>query len=725
MNRFVAFAAGLTLLGLCLLGPAPGLAQLEQLTEDEAILQAMLAQAEQKFTQGLGPESIVDVRKVINLAQQFATTRPLTQREKDVMLKAYLLRARAFFNLGQMGPAQDDLREALKLNPALEVNPDEVSQKIIDLLDVLRRQEIGTLYIDSEPGGAEVFLGGQRVGLTPLLPPAPVYKGVHELEVRLQGYDSYSERITILPDQQMQRNVALNRVTGDIIIYTQPSGAKVFLDDQLVGVTSGSPSPEERGKFGPEFDFSELSGPFTINYVKPGIHTLKIEKNCFETRVENLSVDTETREFSPFKLGISRATLLVDSPVDGAKVYLDDQFLGGTPVEQEAICTGTYLLRIEKTGVGQWFQPVTIIKDQKTEITAEPRPTLAYLGIAEHVDKSLRESVAKKLADQLKELRTLNLRFPDPNEVQEVLAAAGLSSLKDLASTNIPADRRDVLANQLRTLCERLQADLVMLGAFPEQRLQTTLNLHLYLGGHGYADTVPLEFQNPNDIKRFFGGLDYKPNLYKTWTGMLTVDLLTARGLGVTRVSEGGPAKSAGIQPGDTILAIEGEPIANNKSFLQAVGKTTPGKSFQLQADSGGSPRSVELRVDKTPVEIPKNNPDLVYNKILADLQLLAREAANDFEKNFAQLNQAIAYMHFKNWQSAVDTLGRTRFETKSGIGNGTVFYYLGEALSALDYKAEAISNYQKAISCESCTVGTNDGDLVARLAEKRLKDLQ
>jgi tetratricopeptide (TPR) repeat protein len=725
MNRFLASAACLSLLGLCLLWPGQSRAQLEQLTEDEAILQAMLAQAEQKFTSGLGPESIVDVRKVINLAQQFATQRPLTQREKDVLLKAYMLRARAFFNLGQMGPAQDDLREALKLNPAIEVNPDEVSQKIIDLLDVLRKQEVGTLYIDSEPGGAEVFLDGQRVGLSPLLPPAPVYKGVHELEVRLQGYDSYSERITILPDQQLQRNVSLNRVTGDIVIYSQPSGAKVFLDDQLVGVTSGSPSPEDRGKFGPEYDFSELSGPYTINYVKPGIHTLRIEKNCFETRVENLSVDTETREFPPFKLGVSRATLVVDSPVDGAKVYLDDQFLGGTPVEQDSICTGTYLLRVEKTGVGQWFQPVTIAKDQKTEIAAELRPTMAYLGIVEHVDKNLVESVSKKLVDNLKELHTLNLRFPDPNQVKDALGAAGIASLKDIASTNIPPDRRDVLANQLRTLCDKLQADMVMLGGFPEQRLQTTIDVYLYLGGHGYADTVPLEFQNPSEVKRFFAGLDYKPNLYESWTGMLTVDLLNAKGLGVIRVSEGGPAKSSGIAPGDTILSVDGEAIASNKTFLQVVDKTSPGKSFKLQAESGGNPRSLELKIDKTPVEIPKNNPDLEYNKILADLQLLSREATNDFEKNFAQLNMAIAFIHFKNFQGAIDMLGKTRFETNSGIGNGTVFYYLGEALSALDYKTEAISNFQKAMSCENCTVGSNDGDLVSRLAEKRLKDLQ
>jgi hypothetical protein len=54
-------------------------------------------------------------------------------------------------------------------------------------------------------------------------------------------------------------------------------------------------------------------------------------------------------------------------------------------------------------------------------------------------------------------------------------------------------------------------------------------------------------FQNPNDIKRFFAGLDYRPTLYKSWTGMLTVDLLHETGLGVVRVSEGGPAKTANI----------------------------------------------------------------------------------------------------------------------------------------------------------------------------------
>jgi tetratricopeptide (TPR) repeat protein len=462
-----------------------------------------------------------------------------------------------------------------------------------------------------------------------------------------------------------------------------------------------------------------------VQYVKPGIHTLRVEKNCYETAVENISVDTETREFPPFKLGPSRATLVVESPADGAKVYLDDQFLGGTPVEQDAVCTGTYLLRVEKTGVGQWFQPVTLAKDQKTEIVAELRPTVAFLGLAPYTDRNLVENVSKRLTDGLKEVRSVNLRFPEPEALQEALSAAGIASLADLASTSIPSDRRDILANQLRTLAEKLQSDLVLIGAFPEQRLQTTVNLFLYLGGHGYADVVPVEFQNPNDMKRFFTGLDYRPILYKSWTGMLTVDLLNDKGVGVIRVSEGGPAKSAGIVPGDLVLSVDGEAIASNKGFRQVIERTQPGKGLQLQAQSNGNPRTVELSIDKTPVEIPKNNPDLLYNKILADLQLVSREAANDFEKNFAQLNVAIAYMHFKNWQSAVDTLGKIRFESRSGIGSGTVYYYLGEALAALDYRAEAITNFQKALQHPASTVGTNDGDLVPTLAEKRLKDLQ
>jgi tetratricopeptide (TPR) repeat protein len=715
--------AALPLLALLFL-PAPGLGQLEQLTEDEAILQAMLAQAETKFNSGLGPESIVDVRKVIGMAQQFATARTLSEREKDVLLRAHLLQARALFNLGQIASAQENLREALRLNARFELNQEEVSPKVIDLLETLKKQEIGTLFVDSEPGGAEVFLDGERIGLTPLFA-TPAYKGVHELEVRVQGYESYSERITVLPDQQLQRNVVLSRVTGDVIVYSQPSGARVYIDGELAGVTSGSPSPEDLERFGPEYDFSELSGPLTISYVKPGVHTLKVEKNCFEARVENISVDTETREFPPFKLGPSRATLLVESPIDGAKVYLGDQFLGSAPVEQDAICTGEYLLRVEKDGVGRYFQNIRLAKDQRTAITAELRPTLAFVGLAPHPDNNLVQSVTQRLRDGLQEVATVNLRTPDADQVRAALAAAAVPSLADLARSNIPADRRDVVANQLRTICERLECDLLLLGAFPEQRLQNTVNLYLYLGGHGYADVVPLEFQSPSDLRRFFGGLGYRPSLSKSWMGMLTVDLLHSSGVGVVRVSEGGPARLAGIQPGDTLLSIDDEPIASNRAFRQKVEQSRPGTTFQLQAQSGGNPRAVEIRIDKTPVEIPKNNPDLLYNKILADLQLLGRQAQGDFDKNFAQLNMAVAYMHFKNWQSAVDTLGKIRFDTKSGITNGTVFYYLGEALSALDYRPEAISNYQKAKAFENATVGTNDGELVPLLADKKLKDLQ
>ncbi len=723
-RHFVAVKAALSIFAVaCFLSTVPGFAQLDELTEDEAILRGMLTRAELKFSGGLLHESLLDFRKVINLTQQFSTTRKLTPKEQEVLVRAFFLRGQVYVAIGEQLRAREDFAAALRLDSGMK--PDaSASPKIEALLEEVKKEELGTLFIDSEPSSAEVYLEEKRIGLTPLFA-VSAYKGVRDLEVRLQGYDTYSEKITILPDQQLQRNVALTRITGDIILYTQPSGARIYLDDKLIGTTSGSPSPEDCDRFGPAYDCGELSKALEINYVKPGIHTLRIEKPCYETRVENISVDAETREFEPFLLPDSRATLAVDSSVDGAKVYLGDEYLGTTPVELEGtVCSGNYRLLVKKTGVGSWFSEVSLIKGRKTEIFAALRPTLAFAGLVQHADRNLMASVAGRLRKGLSEVQTLNLLWPPAEDVQNALTAAGFSSLRDLAVGKIDANRSEILANQLETVCQKLDCDLLLFGIFPQQRLQTSIHLYLYLRGHGYPDVVPVEFQSSAKVAKFFKDLDHGLVLSKSWVGLLAVDRLYGQGCGVIRVSEGGPAKEAGIWAGNTILEVNDKPIPNNRSLRKLIAESEAGRSLTLLVDARGQKKKIDLQIDKTPVEIPKNNPDLLYNKLLADLQLMSKLTSSNFEKNFIQLNMALAYMRFKNWQKAVDTLGRLRFETKSGITNGTVYYYMAECLKALGYSSEARDNYQKALSYENATVGTNDGDLVKRLAEKKLKEL-
>jgi hypothetical protein len=71
--------------------------------------------------------------------------------------------------------------------------------KLLPELDKVLRQGVGRprgeLEIKSEPSGAEVVVGGRRLGTTPLL--RPMFIGVYDPELSLPGYQRQSLRVVV------------------------------------------------------------------------------------------------------------------------------------------------------------------------------------------------------------------------------------------------------------------------------------------------------------------------------------------------------------------------------------------------------------------------------------------------------------------------------------------------------------------------------------------------
>jgi PEGA domain len=70
----------------------------------------------------------------------------------------------------------------------------------------------GTLQVNSDPQGANVFLDNLCRGVTPLTL-TPVETGSHSLLLRLPGYNDYTSTITIAPGQVVQVQAGLTPVT--------------------------------------------------------------------------------------------------------------------------------------------------------------------------------------------------------------------------------------------------------------------------------------------------------------------------------------------------------------------------------------------------------------------------------------------------------------------------------------------------------------------------------
>jgi len=71
----------------------------------------------------------------------------------------------------------------------------------------------------------------------------------------------------------------------------------------------------------------------------------------------------------------------------------------------------------------------------------------------------------------------------------------------------------------------------------------------------------------------------------------------TARGALISHVENGSPAAKAGLEAGDVILKIDGEPVASSAELPPKVAATSPGKPVTLEVWHKGKARSVTVTV--------------------------------------------------------------------------------------------------------------------------------
>ncbi|NQU08139.1 MAG: PEGA domain-containing protein, partial [Candidatus Abyssubacteria bacterium] len=96
----------------------------------------------------------------------------------------------------------------------------------------------GSLSIDSEPPGAEVYIDGENRGKTPLNM-SKLRAAEYSIELRRDGYQTLRKHVTLRRDETLR--ISLNMVEtpkfGGVRISSRPEGAEVLLNGEYKGVT--------------------------------------------------------------------------------------------------------------------------------------------------------------------------------------------------------------------------------------------------------------------------------------------------------------------------------------------------------------------------------------------------------------------------------------------------------------------------------------------------------
>src|SRR5262249_37205509 len=109
-----------------------------------------------------GPQqsrSIVQLDEIVSRLEALRVQASLPTRGRDLLVQAYELRARAYFNIGLQEKASESFRQLVQVKPDHTVTKDRVSPKIVDLFNTVKKALVGYVAVSSQPAGARVMRG--------------------------------------------------------------------------------------------------------------------------------------------------------------------------------------------------------------------------------------------------------------------------------------------------------------------------------------------------------------------------------------------------------------------------------------------------------------------------------------------------------------------------------------------------------------------------------------
>jgi len=211
--------------------------------------------------------------------------------------------------------------------------------------------------------------------------------------------------------------------------------------------------------------------------------------------------------------------------------------------------------------------------------------------------------------------------------------------------------------------------------------------------------------------------LNHLPVLHRPWAGLCLLDVPGQPGPWVLQADE--TAVKAGIQRHQAITRVDGKPVANAVEFKNAL---LQAKGERVKVGQGSA--DFELPLYLVDVELPISDPTYSYPFLLAELRLRLLGARGEAAA-MLRFQQALALLHFRKHERAVELLRDIRSLRSAGVGQGTIEYYMGLCLVRLGsaYSAEAIQAFSQALKYPAATLFGPEGPLLAPLAKQAIED--
>ncbi len=195
----------------------------------------------------------------------------------------------------------------------------------------------GLVTVETKPAGTRVLVDGQPMGDTPL---ADLALEPGERQIRLEA-DRYlvHEQVFDVTGRQLsqQLSVELQPAWAELSLSSEPAGANILVDGDIVGVTPA------------------------VLEVLQGDHQLMLQRPTFASWQQDLVVTAgQLQDLGTIELQPAAGLLQLASTPTGANVTLDGEFQGQTPLELEIIPGRPHRLAVFKPGYRRHSESVEL-----------------------------------------------------------------------------------------------------------------------------------------------------------------------------------------------------------------------------------------------------------------------------------------------------------------------------------------------------------------------------
>nr|MBP6629622.1 protein kinase [Kofleriaceae bacterium] len=189
----------------------------------------------------------------------------------------------------------------------------------------------GTIELVTDPAGAQAFVDGAAVGVTPTHAQVAAGRAVG-VRLVLAGHRSYEDTITVRPGQVYALQRQLVVAPARLHVESTPPGATVSLAGAVLGTT-----------------------PLTRIDLAPGRGTLELERAGYERHREGVELIADGELRRTVELVAVQRTGAIDLHIDDgwADIFLRGKKVGRAPIKGLRLPVGTHRLRLVNPPTGR------------------------------------------------------------------------------------------------------------------------------------------------------------------------------------------------------------------------------------------------------------------------------------------------------------------------------------------------------------------------------------